>query len=453
MNRFAAAAFALVVPLVARAQQDVARAAAPRHPVPAALDTSTTAFEHVSVVPMDRDTVLRDYTVVVRGGRIAQVGQASKVRVPIGAHRIDGRGLYLAPSLADLHVHLRYLMGARDNEPMLRLFLANGVTTVLNLLGLPEHLVLRDSISRGVTLGPDLWTSGFFVSPPFVRTPGQGDSAVRAQRAAGYDFVKIHADFGDSAYRRVMRTAREVGIPVVGHAQRRLGIDATLAEGQPLAHLEEYLYAYFYFKRHTPIPSDSVQELVNDASRRTKRAGVPVMPTLAVFCGIASQVTNLDSVLARPEVGRVPARIVDDWRPGKNPYTRERFPNPQVLEDECKLLGMLAKQMAEDGVLLVSGTDTPIASVIPGYSMYEELRLLVEAGLTPYEAFRTATVNAATFLGVPGEFGRVAVGARADLLLLTDDPRVDLSVLRRLRGVMVRGRWFDPSGLVALVLP
>jgi imidazolonepropionase-like amidohydrolase len=402
---------------------------------------------------MNRDTVLHDYTVVIRNGRVLHMGPSARVRVPAGARRIDGRGEYLVPALADLHVHLRYLMGARDNEPMLRLFLANGVTTVLNLLGMPEHLVLRDEIARGVTLGPDLWTSGFFVSPPFARTAGEGDSAVRAQRVAGYDFVKIHADFPKEAYHRVMRTAREVGIPVVGHAQRRLGIDETLAEGQPLVHLEEYLYAYFFFKRHTPIPPDSVKELVADASRRTRRAAVPVMPTLAVFCGIASQVMNLDSVLARPEVGRVPARIVDDWRPGKNPYTRERFPNPQVLEDECKLLGMLAKQMQEDGVLLVSGTDTPIASVIPGYSMHDELRLLVEAGLTPYQALRTATVNAATFLGTPGQFGQVTEGARADLLLLPADPRHDLSALRRLHGVMVRGRWFDPAALVALMLP
>ena len=136
------------------AWQRTVRASAERHPKPAALDTSLCVFHDVSVVPMDRDTVLSGMDVAVRNGRIQSIERAGTGSLPKSARTIEGRGSYLMPSLADLHVHLRYLSQAHETPAMLRLFVANGVTTVLNLLGLPEHLALRDSIARASSPGP-----------------------------------------------------------------------------------------------------------------------------------------------------------------------------------------------------------------------------------------------------------------------------------------------------------
>ena len=272
---------------------------------------------------------------------------------------------------------------------------------------------------------------------------------MRAQRAAGYDFIKIHGDLSDSAYHAVMSAAREAGIPVVGHAPRRQGLGAAIAEHQPIAHLEEFLYAYFGHQKE--ITAENYMALVRDASSQTAKAALPVMTTLTVFCGISRQVQNLDSVLARPEVARVPRGIVAEWRAGANPYTHERFPNTDATDNQCILLKMLARQMQADGVLLVAGTDTPVPSTVPGFSLHDELRLLVEAGLTPYQALRTATVNAATFLGVPGTFGQVTEGSRADLILSSEDPRRNIETLRHPVGLMIRGRWLNTAALDALM--
>jgi len=147
----------------------------------------------------------------------------------------------------------------------------------------------------------------------------------------------------------------------------------------------------------------------------------------------------------------VPRGIVAEWRAGANPYTHERFPNTDATDNQCILLKMLARQMQADGVLLVAGTDTPVPSTVPGFSLHDELRLLVEAGLTPYQALRTATVNAATFLGVPGTFGQVTEGSRADLILSSEDPRRNIETLRHPVGLMIRGRWLNTAALDALM--
>src|SRR5687768_5409210 len=156
------------------------------------LDSGVTAFVGVNVVPMDRDVVLADQTVLVRNGRIAHVGPRTSTVVPGTARRIDGRNKWLMPGLADAHVHLAYIINAKHNPLLLRLFVAEGVTSVVNLLGLPEHVDLRARVARGEVVGPTIFTSGFYVGEPFTKTAAQADSAVRHQRAAGFDMIKIH---------------------------------------------------------------------------------------------------------------------------------------------------------------------------------------------------------------------------------------------------------------------
>ena len=154
----------------------------------------------------------------------------------------------------------------------------------------------------------------------------------------------------------------------------------------------------------------------------------------------------------------MPPRVVADWQPGRNPYDR-RYP-PEMAEHMSWRLGLLSKLTAalgQAGVRMMAGTDAPIPGVVPGFSLHDELKLLVAAGLTPYEALGTATANAGEFLGPPGDFGTVTVGARADLLLLDANPLADVANATRRSGVMLRGRWLAEgelrSGLEALSKP
>lgn len=177
-----------------------------------------TAFVHVNVLPMDRDTVLRDQTVLVRGTRIVAVGPAASVEIPEGARRIDGTGRYLMPGLAEMHGHVPGGNApAQYVEDVMWLYVANGVTTVRGMLGDPAQLDLRTRINRGELVGPTLYLAG----PPFsgnsVTSPAQAVEMVRRQKAEGWDLLKVLPGLSREVYDAMARTAHEVGIRFAGH--------------------------------------------------------------------------------------------------------------------------------------------------------------------------------------------------------------------------------------------
>ena len=406
----------------------------------------TAAFVGVNVVPMDRERVLTGQTVIIREGRIAEIGPDNKTSVPGEALRIDGRGKYLLPGLADLHVHLQ--MDEKDNLALFDLLLANGVTTILNLYGTPSHLQLRDRLRRGALLGPALYTSGPYISNAPNPPPAAEDveRMVSAQKQAGYDIIKIHGEFSREAYSKLFEVARRERIRVVGHAPRNLGIEALLEERQhAVAHSEEYLYAYFF---KLPPENDKAAKIPSIA-QATAKAGVWVIPNLTAYKGIWLQAKDIGPVLKRPEVQFVPPGIAEDWQPDRNTYVR-RFNNPQAVErfeQNYRLLEKLVKGFRDAGVRMLAGTDTPIPSVVPGFSLHDELADLVAAGLTPYEALQTATTNAAEFLETLEQTGTIAVGKRADLILLDSNPLKDIRNTTKRAGVMVGGRWLPHTEL------
>jgi len=201
-----------------------------------------TAFVNVNLVSMEHDGVVRGQTVLVHGAVISDIGPASAVAIPACAIKIDGTGLYLLPGLADMHVHLDSLVQARPNFGDAPLFLAYGITTVLNLRGEPDHLVWRKRIRDGELLAPNLYTSGEFINEPRVRTSEEAEREVVSQFHAGYDVIKYHqivdkegrylttSGLSHEAYMRMNDVARRLGIPLLGHAPINLGLNALLSK-------------------------------------------------------------------------------------------------------------------------------------------------------------------------------------------------------------------------------
>jgi hypothetical protein len=419
----------------------------------------TVAFVNVNVIPMDEERVISSQTVVVKDGLIAALGPADSIKIPSGSVKIDGRGKYLLPGLADMHVHLEPFDN-ESNSAMLKLFVANGVTTVLNLYGTPAFLKLRERVARGEMLGPVIYTSGPFISnaPVTTPTPEEVERMVVEQKSAGYDLIKIHGDFSREAYHKLFEVARHENIRVIGHLPRNLGIEPAFEEKQDaIAHAEEYLYAYFFFKPPTS-PADGSREaqvkwIAEQASRipsvaeATAKAGIWVSPTLTVYSGIARQVDDIDSSLKRPELKYLPPFIASRFAPANNTYV-QRFKKETAkgFFARAELLSKLVKGLRDAGVRLLAGTDTPVPSVVPGFSLHDELHELVSAGLTPYEALRTATANPAEFLRTD-KFGIVSVGKSADLILVDENPLKDVSNASRRTGVMSRGRWYGEDEL------
>ncbi len=215
------------------------------------------AIVNVNLIPLDRERVEAGQTVVVRGDRIVAVGAAADVTAPPDATIVDGRGRYLLPGLVDAHVHVfGFGPGPRENFADGAIYLANGITTVVNLGG-PDsprratELEWKHRVEAGELIGPTIYTAGAFINEPRVTTPDEVERDVRAQARAGYDLVKFHeldattAGLSLASYRRMIETARDLGIPLVGHAPNNLGVDVMLEAHQPLAHIGNLSNIYF----------------------------------------------------------------------------------------------------------------------------------------------------------------------------------------------------------------
>lgn len=406
----------------------------------------STAFVGVNVLPMDGDRVLRDQSVIVSDGVITSMGPSARVTVPAHARIVDGRGKCLMPSLVDLHVHL---VGDRATQhALLKAFVANGVTTILNVRGTPEHLALRSEAASGAILAPTVYTAGPYVNEPYVTTPDEVERAVVEQKRAGYDFVKMHGDLSREAYARLNAVGRRERIPIIGHSPRNLGFEAMFEERQyAVVHAEEFIYDRTGSSRDFA----QLEPRVPEIARAAKEAGLWVMPNLTAFRNIALQINDLDAMLARPEMALLPPAIRDGWGPSTNPYTRrfgkEKYPEIMAL---YAMLETLTRGFRDAGVGLLVGTDALNTGTVPGTSAHDELVLLVSAGLTRYQALRAATANAGAFLQ-RRDMGTVAVGKQADLLLLDANPLNDITHTRRIAGVMVRGRWLSGADIRGII--
>jgi imidazolonepropionase-like amidohydrolase len=546
------------------------------------------AFLNVAVVSMLDEKVLENQTVLVQGERIRAIGPVTELPVPGGATVIDGSGRFLIPGLADMHVHVDIPFAEGP------VYLDAGITTVLSLgTRSPDTdatLRAREHSRTPQFVGPSLFSVG-----PLIFGGSSSDEAERIVREnveQGFDLVKVYGDLAPEAFDRLHETARELGIKVTGHAQRRRGMGPAYAHHQDIAHIEEYLYAalnpvtpgfrmartwtlivlvllsitgmgrgiHSLWRRRHAVPSSDLNPnsratwkwfgrftflawmlsiglglvlpepfpgvfagqtvsvaivgvlmllapaaallfttragilwreratspwmrtflfmLVSAAwihvacsaflvprswrstdagleriAEATAAAGIWVTPTLVVLDTNRRQNTDeFDSLNERPGMRYLKPETRRRWT-DHNQYRVPEQVRPMQLamwESWTNLLSRLIGKLNEANVPLLAGSDAVGPhGVLPGSSLHDELSLLVQAGLTPYEALRTATVNAATYLDSEHEFGTIAAGLRADLVLLAGNPLESIDHTRSRVGVMKRGRWFSVGELEA----
>ena len=411
----------------------------------------TTAFIHVNVVPMDRERVLRDQTVIVAGDRIAAIGR--DVAVPKEASVIDGKGTaYLSPGLADMHTH-------SETRNDLAVYLANGVTTVLQMGGARAGFVdsIVPGVNGGAIPGPHVYAS-FLVDGStdyngfVIKTPAEARAIVGLAKTNGYDFMKVYVGLAPDVFDALADEGRRLGMPLVGHGITAVRLERQLAEGQVLvAHAEEFFYTFFTPRgvEETDTPPDTSR--IPSATALAKKYNATVTADLATYAAIAHQISHPDvvaSFLVRPESAYLAPNDRLAWQTSS--YVRKTA----KLEAKLEFLRKLVKAMADAGIELVAGTDAPaVPGMLPGFSLHDDLDELEASGLTRFQVLSTATRAPGTFIqrtkgGVP--FGEVAPGYRADLILSADDPLAKLATLRTPLGVMVRGQWRDAATLRAL---
>jgi imidazolonepropionase-like amidohydrolase len=427
----------------------------------------TIAFTNVSVVPMDRETVLENHTVVVVDGVITEVGPSSDVVVGSGATIIDGTGQYLTPGLAEMHAHVP--PGAnppRESvEDILFLYIANGVTTIRGMLGSEYQIPLADELESGEAFGPNFYVAAPSINGGSAPDPATAERLVRTHKERGYDLQKIHPGVSLETWDHMVEVAQEVGLTFGGHVPADVGLVHAIETGMStIDHLDGYVQA---------IASDDVVSQVN--AGQTSLSGlvdgideqklqqiiqlslehdVYVVPTMYLWENLYGA-PDVAAILSQPEMQYVSQGQRDRWRQQASGGPRG---TPVEIEAFFALRKRILKGLSDAGVGILMGTDSPQMFNVPGFALHRELRVVAESGMSNYAILRSGTASVGRYvadhLGLDGNFGTVAVGQRADLVLLRKNPLDDLENLTDRVGVMVRGRWTTraeiDAGLVAL---
>lgn len=433
------------------------------------------AFVDVTVIPMDSERALPSMTVVIADGVIQSLTPTAETGLAPGVTVIDGKGRYLMPALADMHVHIW-----DRHEP--QLYVAWGVTTVRNMWGEATTLAMREDILHGRKTGPRMMTAGRIVDGAPKIWPGSDEvsdvetarTVVGRQIDEGFDFIKVYSNLKPPEFDAVVAAAREQGIPFAGHTPTAVGLEAMLGAGpDSIEHLTGWNTAVkrdavdlgqgFRTPEMIEIGSRigsgelSLDEVFDPAKRRAMAAlsletGVWNVPTLIVLKQIRLTREQAKAEFDRVDMAYVSAGIRDFWNPD-NDFRRQEVSDEQLAAMQVFFEESLAqvKALHDAGAPLLIGSDAPNPFVFHGLSVHEELTLFVEAGVPEYAALRAATAAPAEYFGESGQWGIVAAGARADLVLLSANPLESISNTRKIEGVMQDGRWRDRAELDALL--
>jgi hypothetical protein len=431
------------------------------HPKPV-LNQASTALTHVNIIDVTRGELSRDTTVVITGDRISAIGASSTTPLPTDAKVIDATGQFLIPGLWDMHVHWY----RRD---MFTLFLANGVTGVRQMFGNSDLLRWREQIARGSLIGPRMVVASPIIDGPepvwpnsiAVRTEEDGRKAVRRVKDWGADFVKVYALLPREAYFGIADEAKQQGISFVGHSPYSVSPEEASDTGQKsIEHLTGILMNCSarekelrdqLVKADTPETRRRVHDTALETYDHKKAAELFARfiknltwqcPTLTVLRSGA----NLREERFRQD-GRlkyIPRQLQQRWAIRiTNQSEGDSARAKKSFQKDLEIVGAMRKA----GVSILAGTDTGNPFCFPGFSLHEELALLVVAGLTPIEALRSATLNPANFFGLEKTMGTIEVGKVADLVLLGANPLEDIRNTQRIRAVLSNGRLFDRKAL------
>ncbi|HKY61152.1 MAG TPA: alpha/beta fold hydrolase, partial [Gemmatimonadota bacterium] len=400
------------------------------------------AFTGVTVIPMDTERVLDGHTVLVEGERIVAVGPAGEVEIPDGATVVDGSGRWLIPGLAEMHGHIPPPSVPRERvENVLFLYVANGITTVRGVLGAPGQLELKAEANSGALVSPTLYLAGPSFNGNSVSSPGQAAAMVREQAEAGWDLLKIHPGLTRAEYDSMAVTARAAGIRFVGHVPEEVGLAHALEMGQETI---EHLDGYVEYLDGAEGPVDPVR--LAEAVERTRASGAAVVPTMALWETLYG-IHPLETLTAYPELRYMPGDMVQAWTENY----RERLADSEldpvesriVIENRTRILSALH----DGGVTVLMGTDSPQLFSVPGFSLHREVTRMAAAGMSPWEILASGTRAVGEYFAGEDDFGTIAPGQRADLVLLSADPLQDVASLSGIEGVMVRGRWHPKTAI------
>jgi imidazolonepropionase-like amidohydrolase len=402
----------------------------------ARLGAQTTTIDNVTIVDVTNGRLRAHKAIVIEGSRITRIDDANDATR--AAATLDGTGMFVIPGLWDMHVHAYFTNDTAKfhstSEVMLPLFIANGVTGVRDLgSNLDATLAARDSLAAHQLIGPRMLVSGPMLDGPTSRyaaaikvaTADEARVAVRTLKERGVDVIKTQSLLSKEVYFALADEAARLRIPFEGHVPNAItGMEAIAAHQRSFEHLL------------------SVRDTATSLIAELARQRVWQCPTVINSVGTAADFTS------DPGVPFWLKQSVDNWR--RTAATRAAESDSAAsaaAERATRRLGLI-KTMYDLKIPFLAGTDAPAGyDLVPGASLHRELQLFVRAGLTPLQALQTATLNPAVYFGRTADWGTIAVGKTADLVVLRANPLADIANTRAVAAVVADGRYYSPREL------
>jgi imidazolonepropionase-like amidohydrolase len=426
------------------------------------------ALSHVTVIDATGTPPQPDMTVIVSGQKILQLGKTSAIPIPKSATTIDATGKFLVPGLWDMHVH--EIFGEwipEDDKITPALFIINGVTGVRDMGGdLATLKRWRARSASGDLVGPRMIISGpmldgpdpAFPSSAPLKNAADGKRVVDELKANGADFIKVQSLVSRDAYFAAAAEGKKIGIPVVGHVPDKVrAVEAVEAGQKSIEHLTGVFEGCSKIEDELMAAPRGPGRKLFVSSQDPERCKALIAlfaknktwqcPTLYWEKGewLIEQTNRGDDPLIKyaPVAWRVRAWPMFTREISKGWSTDPIADREAFFQAELRMIG----EMNRAGVPMLAGTDTAAGvRVYPGFSLHEELSLLVEAGLTPMQALQSATRNAGIFFDLP-DTGTIAKGNRADLLLLDANPLDNIANTRKIQSVVLAGRYLSRADL------
>lgn len=438
-------------------------------------------IQNVNVVDVINGMVSGSMDVVIRGDRISEIVRHDKSTVYSANEIVNGEGLYIMPGLWDSHTHTWWAY-----EEFFPLLLSNGITGIREMWGEPEAISkIRSEIEKGTIAGPDIISSGaiidgnpsLFVGMDTSGTPERGRQLVREQVAQGVDFIKVYSFLERDVYFAIADECKKAGIPFEGHIPFKISLEEAVNAGQlSLEHFfgiieycssekESLITAMKREKKNDSLfDARKYSTFINRMEIETKTFEIEKLPLLNLLLSQSNTwlcptlVATVGSISRSTEgykpdsiIRYMPGFAIEGWEPHNDSASvSSRNRNKEIESNWYELILSLLKPMKDGGVKFLAGSDYPNPYCYPGFSLHEELRILVEkADFTPLEALQTATINPAVFFKLEKDLGTVETGKKANLLLLGADPLADINNINKIEGVILRGKFYSSSVLNA----
>lgn len=444
----------MILPVLLTAQD---KSAAPTRPL---------VFRNVTLIDMTGEQPKLNTTVVVSGNRISKIGR--NIKIPKNAEIIDASGKFLIPGLWDMHVHLfNNISGNNTNnkDSYFPLFIANGVMSVRDMWTDPNDIKLaaewKTEIEAGKMLGPRIFVGSSIVdgvpvthnNSLGVSTPAEARQAVRTLKDAGAGFIKVYENLSSESYYAIADEAKKLKISFAGHVPDSITpAEASNAGQKSIEHLtrmaiacssKEDRFKSLKNNEWTPALRAELMQTFSEQKCREVSAlfvknGTWHDPTAVVLR--ARLLSEEESFKNDARLRFIPSgekrnwlKFTENFKPANRPNREARF------QKDLEIL----KVMHQSAVPILAGTDVGNPFIFAGFSLHDELEMLVQAGFTPFEALQTATVNPAKFMRREKDLGTIEKGKLTDLVLLDANPLSDISNTRKINAVVMNGRYLS----------